>query len=423
MTTLRDLRTTSDDAFRKGDAQTALTGYLALVKSVPRDLDVRLKIADLLAEVGNTKDATAIYSGLSTHAALSGFPLKSLVALKRLSEMNPAANQILSQIAALYGKGSARLGRTVRAAPADPNSEVPKEALLGLPGTLVALAREAAALAGDFSRGLVEPELLPPIPLWSELPSHAFASLLQPMHARTYAAGEALIREGEQGKEFFVIAAGSARVTKLVDGVDQTLAELFDGSIFGEMALVSDAPRAASVVATSEIEVLVFSRDALHMAAADAEPLRAALDHFSRERLLQNLLATSAFFRPLDPQQRVDLARRFTAHSFAPGTEIVHEGEMGKGLFVLLQGEVDISKIDRNDKVLLATLKPGALFGEISLVFDRPATATVTAASNTVVLFLNREYFTRLAAAVPQIKAYLESLADERILDTRLTLI
>ncbi|MBC7172860.1 MAG: cyclic nucleotide-binding domain-containing protein, partial [Polyangiaceae bacterium] len=94
----------------------------------------------------------------------------------------------------------------------------------------------------------------------------------------------------------------------------------------------------------------------------------------------------------------------------------------GQGLYVLASGEADVWKRDRHEKVLLATLRTGDVFGEISLVRDEPTTATVTAATQCTVLFLAKELFQRLAAAIPEIGAYVEELGDERVMDTRILL-
>jgi cAMP-dependent protein kinase regulator len=176
------------------------------------------------------------------------------------------------------------------------------------------------------------------------------------------------------------------------------------------------------VTAVRDADLLEFDREALAALARDVAPLAAALDKFARERLLNNLLATSPIFQPLDRKQRLELVRRFTAHDVAPGVVVIREGEPGRGLFILLSGEVDVSKIDGETKVLLATLEPGDVFGEISLLDDSAATATVTAARASTVLFLERSIFTRLAEAFPAIKEYVSQLGEERLMDTRLLL-
>jgi CRP-like cAMP-binding protein len=88
-------------------------------------------------------------------------------------------------------------------------------------------------------------------------------------HAMRAPAGHVVVREGDDGGEFYVIADGRARVT--VDG-DQPVADLGPGSFFGEMALLDGGERTATVTATSEMELLVLHRDEFNEMLAMAMP-------------------------------------------------------------------------------------------------------------------------------------------------------
>ncbi len=101
----------------------------------------------------------------------------------------------------------------------------------------------------------------------------------------------------------------------------------------------------------------------------------------------------------------------------APGTEIIREGDPGRGLYVVLTGEVEVVKGEEPFEQILATLRAGDVFGEIALVRGTPATATVRAGRPTTVLFLAREYFERLLAALPEMRAFFETLTEERLRD------
>lgn len=422
MQTLAELKRHADQMLLSGNAHAALHAYTAMVQLQPVNLDARLRVADALLALGDVQRAAVVYTALSRYAANAGYPLRALVALKVLSALEPQLEVLLRGVADLYALGSPRLGRGVRLAPGDLSLAVPPTLDLSRQIPLEQLAPHAERVASDLT-GAAYPEKLPPVPLFSELSADAFGAVLSALKLRRARPGEVIIAEGEPGQSFFVLARGEVKVTKsLAQGGVIELATLHEGSIFGEMALVSAAPRSATVTASSDADLLEFDREALAAASREVGTLAAALDKFTRERLLSNLISTCPLFTPLDRKQRMDLVRRFTAHDVAPGVVVLREGEPGRGLFVLLAGEVDVSKVDGQEKVLLASLKPGDVFGEISLLHDQPANATVTAARQSTVLFLPREVFLRLVQAFPEIRDYVSQLSDDRLLDTRLLL-
>jgi CRP-like cAMP-binding protein len=199
------------------------------------------------------------------------------------------------------------------------------------------------------------------------------------------------------------------------------VARLFENTLFGEMALITGQPRTASVAAASEADVIGVSKEALAHVTARLPAIRAALDGFSRERLIKNLLQTSPLFVPFTKSQQGELLRRFEGLEVEAGTELISEGERGKGLFLVLAGEVEVvARADTPDAVSLARLKPGDIFGEMSLVTDQPTSATVRATLRSTVLFLKREYVERLAEAIPQVQAYFEQVALNRARDNTL---
>ena len=72
--------------------------------------------------------------------------------------------------------------------------------------------------------------------------------------------GHVLTREGRPGREFFVMVEGTAQVTRK----DKKIADLGSGDWFGEIALLTDAPRTATVTATSPVDVLVVTDRSFH---------------------------------------------------------------------------------------------------------------------------------------------------------------
>lgn len=73
--------------------------------------------------------------------------------------------------------------------------------------------------------------------------------------------GETIIKEGDPGKELFIVVKGKVNIVKESDDVKTTLATLGEGDIFGEMALVDSRPRSATAEALGEVTVRVLDRE------------------------------------------------------------------------------------------------------------------------------------------------------------------
>lgn len=420
--TVQDLHNYADKMLFAQEHMRALHAYSTLVQLHPNDLDARLRLADTLLAMGEVQAASYLYTIFARHAANGGYPLRALVAIKILEALEPELGQLLPQVAALYSKESDKLGRSVRYSLVAEGDALPEGLNLGNPPPKEELLPSAAQVGADLSRIAAYPENLPPIALLSELSTQAFARVLSAMKLVRKQPGETVISQGDAATAFYLIARGKAAVTAEQNGEKVHLADLGEGGLFGEMALVSDRPRGASVVTVDDCDILEFDGAALKALSAELTTVATALSNFTRERLLTNLMKSSPLFAPLSDAQRVDLMTRFTAHAVTAGAPLINEGDAGRGLYVLLEGSADVWRKDGGDKVLLATLQAGDVFGEISLVLEDTTTANVTAAQNGTVLFLARDLFAKLVETFPEIREYAEGLGDERMMDAALTM-
>ena len=94
------------------------------------------------------------------------------------------------------------------------------------------------------------------VPFFGMLSKKELAAVAKQTDEIDAKAGETLAREGDVGREFFVILEGTAEVLK----GDDRIAELGAGEFFGEMALVGDDPRMATVRATAPMRLIVMTR-------------------------------------------------------------------------------------------------------------------------------------------------------------------
>lgn len=193
------------------------------------------------------------------------------------------------------------------------------------------------------------------------------------------------------------------------------LARLKEGAVIGEMALISDDPRNASVIADGDADALEMRREDLQAAADKLESVTEALRAFTRDRFLGNLTATHALFKDLDEDARDDLIGRFSRVEKKEGEALIEEGTPGPGIYLLLGGTATVSKDAEGERVHLATLRSADLCGEMSLVEDKDTVATVTASEDLEALFLSRDDFNAVVQAHPEVMSYLSGLTEERV--------
>ena len=98
-------------------------------------------------------------------------------------------------------------------------------------------------------------ELLKKVPLFADCSKAELRELAKSADEIDLREGTVMTREGRRGREFFVLIEGSARVTRK----GEKLADLTGGDGFGEIALITDRPRTATVTATSAVDVLVIT--------------------------------------------------------------------------------------------------------------------------------------------------------------------
>jgi len=110
------------------------------------------------------------------------------------------------------------------------------------------------------------------VAIFAGMPHESLLRTLDIAELRQLKSGTAVFHEGDVGKSFFVVIVGAVAVQKMRDGQPVVLATLGVGECFGEMALVRDEVRSATVVAARDSVALCFEREGI-----DANPQSAHL--------------------------------------------------------------------------------------------------------------------------------------------------
>jgi len=284
-----------------------------------------------------------------------------------------------------------------------------------------AILRAAKGSQDEDSLSSVATQIVPQM-LFSALDPESFKATVSAFEVRFVPARAELVEEGSVGNEAFILARGELDVSKKsmkAGGAPLALARLGNGALFGEMALLSSAPRTATVTACRPSVVLAGSKAALDRVAAKVPEVGRVFAEFCRRRMLDNLVRTNFILKAASPAERPALIERFSVRQFNPGERIINQGSPPDGLHIIALGEVDIVHQDTVDGTLVvARLGPGEVVGEVALILRRPAITDVVAHHPTVTLFLQRDRFLGLARAHPKVFVELYELAVHRDQET-----
>ncbi|MEO1336358.1 MAG: cyclic nucleotide-binding domain-containing protein, partial [Myxococcota bacterium] len=385
--TLEEVYADAETSFGAEQYDDALRAYASIVEVEPSFLPARKRVGDTLLAMDEVEAAKSVYRAVAWRYVLQGHPLLGLAVAKRLVDLDPAYEDLVHIIAELYSAASDRV------------ADIPSLPLPSLADSSMApaeidieaedWARRVAERAAETDQSEAAPTWLPAIPLFSALTESAFTKVLTSLQLRRFVEGEEIVVEGDDGDALFIVAEGHVNITRWVDGRVHIMAQLGHGAVFGEMALIRRVPRSATAVAVGDVEIFELTRADLEQHADELESVRRALRAFTRSRLLANLAATSPLFVDLGPEDRRQLLAEFLAQQVGAGDILLEEGGPGRGLFLIVSGEFDV----RTASGAIGRLSAGEIFGEMSLLHDSAAMASVLADTDGEVLVLPKKSF------------------------------
>ncbi len=254
----------------------------------------------------------------------------------------------------------------------------------------------------------VDAERLHSIPLLGELPHDALDTLVRRVEFVEFAPGDRVISEGDIPDKVYIVVRGDLVATRGTP--PRPLARIGEGSFFGEMALLDDTPRSATVTAVTDAELLALPRALVLDLGARHPSVMAALMQSLRARLIATLTATSPLFALIPARQRPAIVERFKLREIEPGTTIIREGQRADGLYVVLTGRADV--VARG--MPIATLTTGDVAGEMSLLSHGLAEATVKARTRVTALTLSSDGLQEIIMVHPQVLEHLSTLSEAR---------
>lgn len=304
------------------------------------------------------------------------------------------------------------------------------EAIRGLPGVsnaaaLAHLGEDGADALGRFLIETMQVEepaassLSMASPLFSFLDSAEFANLVNLLELKRMGPGTTIMREGDRGDGFCIIARGRVLVyCQNFHGEKVYLSSLSDGDCFGEFSFFTGEARAATAEALEDVLLFEVRQQDFDTILDRFPNLTQALLRFYKDRVVATLLAKSEVFGGLDAKERRALIDTLKLEHRTAEQVILQQGEKSDGFYLIKSGEVEVYSEKPGGYVFLNKLRSGDFFGEVAALTGDARNASVRALGPCELLRLSGEDLHTLLHTNPHVKEVLHAYIARREAET-----
>src|SRR5581483_1936655 len=221
--------------------------------------------------------------------------------------------------------------------------------------------------------------------------------------------GQVIVREGDDADAFYVVVSGTARVLKRAEnGEEVPLNLLGRGESFGEMSLLSDSTRTATVRASGRVHALRLGRETFVEMTRWHPAVRAQFERLADYRTIQDFLRLHSAFASLPVDGLALIAASLEPVEVEAGAIVVREGDPPGPMFVIEEGRFRAFLERDGHRDTINFLRKGDSFGELSVLEGRNRTASVESLTPSRLLRLTPELFERLLAEYPEFRRRIE---------------
>ncbi len=454
-----------EDALGERDAERALTTLAELEELDPEDPAWPKRRAEICRQRGDGASELAALLRTAELQVDAGQVVRAIASCHRilvLSPAHPATEQMMSLLyempsqssgqAAAGGLQAAPNVNLSKLAPASPEAPIQEIVLTEVVADTrtVALAdpeQQSGAteilLGGETAQDLelfledfeddpaLDAELLPkphvaPDETQSQLLKGTLFRAIGPDGAHELArhgeiidlpADVPVIRQGDDSDRLYLILEGAVvpfreHSNGRRGGIRMGILE--SGDFFGEIGLLTDQPRNATVCTLVETRLLAIDRPAVwQLLSKHAEALTLLL-RTVRVRLIDQLVRTHPMFAPFGRAKGGALARQFRLLEVRDGTTVIQQGLKEQGIYVVLAGRLEVIETSVDGEKSLAMIGHGDLVGEYSELYDQPAQASVISRGKCWLLTLTHRRIAAITAKNPRLNDHFRRLAFDR---------
>jgi cAMP-dependent protein kinase regulator len=208
--------------------------------------------------------------------------------------------------------------------------------------------------------------------LFRSLEEKQVNDLINAFFKRMVEPDEVLIVQGDDGDNFYVIESGDYDIY-----VNKQKVGTYAGSgSFGELALMYNMPRAATIISKDGGKVWALDRSTFKRIVVKTA--------FERRKLYENLLENMPLFKTLNGYQRMSIADALYSKSFKKDDVIIKQGDTANCMYFLEEGTVRFYRKQNEETKEVKICNKGDYFGELALLTKKPRAATAIANGNDV---------------------------------------
>ncbi|EMP30085.1 cAMP-dependent protein kinase type II-alpha regulatory subunit [Chelonia mydas] len=231
--------------------------------------------------------------------------------------------------------------------------------------------------------------------LFKNLDQEQLSQVLDAMFERKVKPQEHVIDQGDDGDNFYVVERGLYDIFVTRDSQPRCVGRYDNHGSFGELALMYNTPRAATIVATTEGALWGLDRVTFR---------RIILKNNAKKRKTFELFIESVpLLKSLEVSERMKIVDVIGEKVYRDGERIISQGDKADSFYIVESGEVKIliksktmTSKDANQEVEIARCQKGQYFGELALVTNKPRAASAYAVGDVKCLVMDVQAFERL---------------------------
>ncbi|KAG1467412.1 hypothetical protein G6F56_004428 [Rhizopus delemar] len=226
--------------------------------------------------------------------------------------------------------------------------------------------------------------------LFRNLDEEQYHDIVNAMSEKRLESGSVVIEQGAVGDYFYVVESGT--LDCFISGNKVTSYEA--GGSFGELALMYNAPRAATITTTSECVLWALDRVIFRTILME--------NTSHKRRMYEGFLSEVVLLKSLESYERHKIADALESVYFEDGEQVVKQGDVGEQFYIIESGNAIVLKTNIAYGITnrVNILDRGSYFGELALLNDSPRAATVVAHGRLKCATLSKKAFTRLLGPV-----------------------